>query len=26
VPGRRMVSPESVPAVPVMYGISAEKI
>jgi SAM-dependent methyltransferase len=26
VPGRRMVPPESVPAVPLMYGISAEKI
>jgi SAM-dependent methyltransferase len=25
VPGRRMVPPESVPAVPLMYGISAEK-
>jgi hypothetical protein len=26
VPGRRMVPPESVSAVPLMYGISAEKI
>jgi SAM-dependent methyltransferase len=26
VPGRRMVPPESVPALPLMYGISAEKI
>lgn len=25
LPGRRMVSPEGVPAVPLMYGISAEK-
>ena len=25
LPGRRMVPPESVPAVPLMYGISAEK-
>jgi 2-polyprenyl-3-methyl-5-hydroxy-6-metoxy-1,4-benzoquinol methylase len=26
LPGRRMVPPEGVPAVPLMYGISAEKI
>ena len=26
LPGRRLVPPESVPAVPLMYGISAEKI
>ncbi len=26
LPGRRMVPPEDVPAVPLMYGISAEKI
>ena len=25
VPGRRMIPPEGVPAVPLMYGISAEK-
>jgi hypothetical protein len=25
LPGRRMVPPEDVPAMPLMYGISAEK-
>jgi hypothetical protein len=25
LPGRRMVPPQGVPAVPLMYGISAEK-